>query len=75
MSRLLRHITLCTPGMGLKWFCRKVEVAMVFSLSSQPLTDNVEQIMISFKGRHFPKDILLTCVRWYLAYKLSYRDI
>ncbi|MEJ2743835.1 MAG: IS6 family transposase, partial [Gammaproteobacteria bacterium] len=31
--------------------------------------------MIIFKGRHFPKDILLTCVRWYLAYQLSYRDI
>ena len=31
--------------------------------------------MISFKGRHFPKEILLTCVRWYLAYQLSYRDI
>ncbi|MEJ2743384.1 MAG: IS6 family transposase [Gammaproteobacteria bacterium] len=31
--------------------------------------------MIRFKGRHFPKDILLTCLRWYLAYQLSYRDI
>ena len=31
--------------------------------------------MISFKGRHFPKDIILRCVRWYIAYSLSYRDI
>ncbi|MEJ2755017.1 MAG: IS6 family transposase, partial [Gammaproteobacteria bacterium] len=31
--------------------------------------------MIRFNGRHFPNDILLTCVRWYLAYQLSYRDI
>ncbi len=31
--------------------------------------------MISFKGRHFPKDIILRCVRWYVAYSLSYRDI
>ena len=30
---------------------------------------------ISFKGRHFPKDIILLTVRWYLAYSLSYRDI
>jgi putative transposase len=29
--------------------------------------------MISFKGVHFEKDILLTCVRWYVAYPLSYR--
>jgi putative transposase len=28
--------------------------------------------MISFKGVHFEKDIFLTCVRWYVAYPLSY---
>ena len=28
-----------------------------------------------FKGLHFPKAAVLTCVRWYLRYKLSYRDI
>jgi len=31
--------------------------------------------MISFKGRHFPKDIILMAVRWYVAYPLSYRNI
>ena len=31
--------------------------------------------MISFKGRHFMKDIIMMAVRWYLAYALSYRDI
>lgn len=31
--------------------------------------------MISFKWRHFEKDIILMLVRWYLAYSLSYRDI
>ena len=31
--------------------------------------------MISFKGGHFEKDILLTCVRWYVAYPLSYRQL
>jgi len=29
--------------------------------------------MINFKGAHFPQDILLTGVRWYVAYPLSYR--
>ena len=29
--------------------------------------------MVSFQGAHFAKDILLTCVRWYVAYPLSYR--
>jgi len=31
--------------------------------------------MLSFKGRHFPKDIILMGVRWYVAYSLSTRDI
>ena len=31
--------------------------------------------MISFKGAHFPQDIILTSVRWYVAYPLSYRHV
>jgi len=31
--------------------------------------------MISFKGRHTPKFVILQCVRWYCAYSLSYRNI
>jgi putative transposase len=31
--------------------------------------------MISFKWRHFKKDMILMLTRWYLAYALSYRDI
>jgi len=31
--------------------------------------------MISFKGRHFMKEIILMVVRWYVSYALSYRDI
>ena len=30
---------------------------------------------ISFKGAHFPQDIILMGVRWYLAYPLSYRPV
>ena len=30
---------------------------------------------VSFKGAHFPKDIILMGVRWYVAYPLSYRHI
>jgi putative transposase len=29
----------------------------------------------SSKGAHFLTDIILTCVRWYLAYPLSYRHL
>lgn len=31
--------------------------------------------MISFSGRHYPRFIILQCVRWYLSYALSYRNI
>jgi putative transposase len=31
--------------------------------------------MIRTTGRHLPKSIIFMAVRWYLAYKLSYRDI
>src|SRR5205809_919283 len=30
---------------------------------------------ISFKGVHFPQDIILMGVRWYVAYPLSYRHV
>ena len=30
---------------------------------------------VSFKGAHFPQDIILMCVRWYAAYPLSYRHV
>jgi transposase-like protein len=30
---------------------------------------------VNFKGAHFPQDIILTCVRWYVAYPLSTRHV
>jgi transposase-like protein len=28
-----------------------------------------------FKGRHFDQEIIVLCVRWYLTFKLSSRDL
>lgn len=28
-----------------------------------------------FKWRHFEAEIILLCIRWYLRYSLSYRDL
>ena len=28
-----------------------------------------------FKARHFDQEIIVLCVRWYLRYKLSFRDL
>jgi len=30
---------------------------------------------VLFRGRHFEDVIILLCVRWYLRYSLSYRDL
>src|ERR1700730_1476878 len=27
-----------------------------------------------FEGRHFDREVIVLCVRWYLRFKLSYRD-
>jgi transposase-like protein len=29
----------------------------------------------AFRGRHFNDVIIILCVRWYLRYSLSYRDL
>ena len=34
-----------------------------------------EQSQNPFKWRHFQSDIILLCVRWYLRYPLSYRQL
>ena len=45
--------------------------------SSQPATissvnDQLRQVI---KRRHYPLEIMLTCVRWYVAYPLSLRQM
>jgi transposase-like protein len=37
-----------------------------------PRFEPVEEL---FKGRHFDREIVVLCVRWYLSYKLSYRNL
>ncbi len=32
-------------------------------------------MVLDFSGRWFAKEVILQCIRWYLAYKLSYRDL
>ena len=31
--------------------------------------------MLSFQGMRFPINVILVCVRWYVAYPLSYRHL
>jgi len=44
-------------------------------VQSLPQLQQGTRLVISFKGRHFKKIIILMAVRWYLAYSLSYRNI
>ena len=34
-----------------------------------------ESALHLFKGRHFEREVIVLCVRWYLSYKLSSRDL
>jgi IS6 family transposase len=35
----------------------------------------MDTLLPPFKWRHFEGEIILLCVRWYLRYALSYRDV
>jgi transposase-like protein len=35
----------------------------------------LEETTVNFKGAHFEAQIILLCIRWYVAYPLSYRQI
>jgi transposase-like protein len=40
--------------------------------SAMAKLETVEEL---FKGRHFDRDVVILCVRWYLRFKLSLRDL
>ena len=37
--------------------------------------DKPESLKELFAGRHFNRDVIILCVRWYLRFKLSLRDL
>jgi transposase-like protein len=39
------------------------------------MTSKLKSLDKLFDGRHFDREIILLCVRWYLRYKLSLRDL
>jgi len=44
-------------------------------LKSLALQQELGAVFDLFKGRHFDREIIVLCVRWYLRYKLSFRDL
>ena len=45
------------------------------SLENRGMTSNRLSRHPPFRGRWFADEVILTCVRWYLRFKLSYRDL
>ena len=37
--------------------------------------DKLESLAELFAGRHFDREVIILCVRWYLRFKLSLRDL
>jgi transposase-like protein len=59
-------------------FCRKfsfVALCAIISLNHLWSEQRETTMTVSFKGAHFPQDIILMGVRWYVAYPLSYRHV
>ena len=56
-------------------FCRETGIADSLSYAAVPGISIFGHIVISFKGRHHQQDVILQCVRWYVAYSLSYRAV
>jgi hypothetical protein len=36
--------------------------------------DKLKNVEDTFAGRHFDREVIILCVRWYLRFKLSFRD-
>jgi putative transposase len=47
----------------------------MISLDEQCHSRGSETMALSFKGAHFPKEVILMGVRWYVAYPLSTRHV
>jgi transposase-like protein len=43
--------------------------------SASSATSKPTHIDRLFNGRHFDREVIVPCVRWYLRYKLSFRDL
>jgi hypothetical protein len=43
--------------------------------SHHPTMSKLKSMDALFSGRHFNRDVIILCVRWYLRYKLSLRDL
>jgi len=57
------------------WLCCKKKADPLQWREKKKVSIMSNQSQNPFKWRHFQADIILLCVRWYLRYSLSYRDL
>jgi hypothetical protein len=51
-----------------RWLCWAPE-------GEKSAMDQLKRLEELFAGRHFDREVILLCVRWYLRFKLSLRDL
>jgi hypothetical protein len=56
-------------------FCFKICHERLVADRAKSLNKQRSSLDDFFKGRQFQGEIIIHCVRWYLQYKLSYRDL
>src|SRR5438270_3636342 len=48
---------------------------VVAALAGGPAMGKLKSMQELFEGRHFDREVIILCVRWYLRFKLSLRDL
>src|SRR4051812_46912475 len=57
----------------LVWFwCKLLNWSCAATMTGMPSRQRTPEL---FKGLHFDHEVVILCVRWYLSYKLSSRDL
>ena len=74
-SKLPRRRVTISGGSKLSGSVAKTDIVDLLNYTLVLGSSIFGHIVISFKGRHHQQDIILQCVRWYVAYSLSYRDL
>jgi hypothetical protein len=60
----------------LRFWCKRDRlVDYAGSLSREVSISKLESLEELFAGRHFDREVIILCVRWYLRLKLSLRDL
>jgi hypothetical protein len=64
----------CTITCAMRLWCKRRKRSIFAGKGATRLTAmlSVDDL---FKGRHFDREIIILCVRWYLRFKLSFRDL